>query len=372
MPAKKAATETVDPKDRRIDGLVKANETKDAEIRRIRRELGATSQENERLAKELDLIRHIESVTHSPELIKLPPKRNGKPQWHATPIFVSSDLQAGEVVKAEALHGFNAYDNAIARLRFRHTAESVVLMTRDGMPQYAYDGIVVVLNGDPISNNIHEELQETNQGTVLETVDFAIDEHIAMLDLFLKAFPKVHVVATPSNHGRFHKKTPHKEQARNSFDWLIAKVLKRHFRGNDRITFHISDAADAQFKVYETTFHCEHGHTIKGYGDGVAGIAPAMARATMKRRNRDLAMGRPADYYIYSHFHQLTHGTNWTLNGSYVGYTEYPYDLALGVQKPQQALLMAVPRRGISLTVGIDCEAPGERKLWPTAGRNSW
>lgn len=355
-----------------IDDLRAANHKKDRELLRLRRASTASEQEAAKAVKELNFVKNVASAARTPRLYSMPQKRNGDKAWHATPIFVSSDLQAGEVVKPTALHGFNAYDLAIARMRFQHTAESVVLMTRDGMPQYTYDGLAVVLNGDPISNNIHEELQETNQGTVLETVDFAIDEHISMFDLFLQAFPIVDVIETPSNHGRFHKKTPHKEQARNSFDWLIARVLKRHYRNNERIRFHISDSADMQFKIYEQTYHCEHGHTIKGYGDGVAGIAPSMARATMKRRNRDMAMGRPADYYIYSHFHQLTHGTNWVLNGSYIGYTEYPYDLALPVQPPQQALLMAVPGRGVSLTLAIDCEAPGERKLWASAGRNAW
>lgn len=358
------------PEQRRIDKLVAANEAKDLEVRRLRRVNAATEKALQESTKELDMVHKIQTAPRQVRHFKMPPKKTEA--WHATPIFVSSDLQAGEVIQASALHGFNAYDLAIARLRFQYAAESVVKMTRDAMPQYVYDGIVVVLNGDPVSNNIHEELQETNQGTVLETVMFATDEHIGMLDLFLEAFAKVLVIATPSNHGRTHKKTPHKGQARSSYDWLIAKTLQRHYEGNDRIAFQISDANEEQFRIYDKVYSAEHGHWIKGAGDGVAGIGPSMGRAKMRRAQRDQGMGRPVDEYIFSHFHQLVYGNGWTLNGSYIGYNEYASDLALIVGKPEQALLIATPERGVSLRLSIDCEAPGERKLWPTAGRNSW
>lgn len=365
-----AKKEILTPEERRINSLVAANDAKANELKRVNRALAATEKELEIKNKEIDLIHTVSTAPRNPRLFKMPPKKTDK--WHATALFVSSDLQAGEVIKPENLHGFNAYDLAIARMRFQHTAQSVVKMTRDGMANYAWDGIVVVLNGDPISNNIHEELQETNQGTVLETVLFATDEHIGMLDLFLEAFPKVLVIATPSNHGRTHKKTPHKQQARSSYDWLIAMTLQKHYQSNDRITFQISDANEEQFRIYNKVYSAEHGHWIKGAGDGVAGIGPSMGRAKMRRAQRDQGMGRPVDEYIFSHFHQLVFGNGWTLNGSYIGYNEYASDLALIVGKPEQALLVATPERGVGLRLGIDCEAPGERKLWPTAGRNSW
>lgn len=355
---------------RRINGLVSANEAKTNELKRVNRTLAATEKDLSSAIRELEAIKSFESRPKQSRPFKMPSKKNRA--WHATPIFVSSDLQLGEVIKPGSLHGFNAYDVPIAAKRFQYTAESVVKMTRDGMPNYTYDGLVVVLNGDPISNNIHEELQETNDGTVLETVDYAYELHEAMLALFLETFPKILVVATPSNHGRTHKKTPHKEQSHNSYDWLIAKQLKRRFKDDVRIDFLISDGVEAQFSIYDKVYSAEHGHHIKGYGDGVAGIAPTMARATMKRQARDQAMGRPADHYVYSHFHQLVNGVNWTLNGSYIGFNEMANNLALSVNKPQQALLIPTPERGIGLRLGIDCEVPDERKLWATAGRNSW
>lgn len=361
---------TTTPEQRRIDKLVAANDEKANELKRVNRSKAATEKELEAARKELLIIQSISTAPRQPRHFKMPPKKTDK--WHATPIYVASDLQLGEVVLPGAMHGFNAYDNAIAAGRFRYAAESVIKMTRDGMPKYDYDGIVVVLNGDPISNNIHEELQETNQGTVLETVMLAYELHVAMLRLFLEHFPKVLVIATPSNHGRTHAKTPHKAQARSSYDWLIAKLLQKEFANDSRVHFQISDANEEQFRVYNKVYSAEHGHWIKGAGDGVAGIGPSMGRARMRRQQRDQGMGRPVDEYIFSHFHQLVFGNGWTLNGSFIGYNEYASDLALIVGKPEQALLIATPERGISLRLGIDCEAPGERKLWASAGRNSW
>lgn len=355
---------------KRVAALVSSNETKANELKRVNRAAAATEKELNTVQRELDLIKSIESHPRQKQIFKSPAKKTDK--WHATPIFVSSDLQLGEVVTAGSMHGFNAYDNAIAAMRFQYAAESVVKMTRDGMPKYNYDGLVVVLNGDPVSNNIHEELQETNQGSVLETVNLAYELHEAMLRLFVENYPKVLVIATPSNHGRTHRQTPHKQQARSSYDWLIAKMLQRAFKDDDRVVFQISDANEEQFRVYDKVYSAEHGHWIKGAGDGVAGIGPSMGRARMRRAQRDQGMGRPVDHYLFSHFHQLVFGNGWTLNGSYIGYNEYASDLALIVGKPEQALLVATPERGISLSLGIDCEAPGERKLWPSAGRNSW
>lgn len=302
-----------------------------------------------------------------------PKKRTSKNPWAASLVFVTSDLQLGEVVDPRAVRGYNAYDVRIAQERFRYTAQSVVKMALEGMPNYDYDEIIVVSNGDVINGDVHDSM-ETNEMSPIQQTLLAISEHEAMLRLFATSFKKVRFIVVPGNHDRREgqKKAKYKGEAKDTFTYLMGHVLHDALKDVENLTVEISDSVATLFSVYDQVFSAEHGHRVKGGSDAWAGIMPALARNSMKRAQRDQMMGTPVDHYIYSHYHQLTLGPRFTMSGSYVGLNEMSFAEAMQVQPPMMPLLVVTPERGITLKLSVDCRAPNEEKLYRTAGRNEW
>jgi hypothetical protein len=370
MTAKK---ETLTPQQRRINTLVAANEDKTNELKRVNRALKATE---EALEKKNHLDVFVDSVVtakRSVPVLKRPPARSSKNPWAASLVFVTSDLQMGEVVDPRSVRGFNAYDVRIAQERFRHTARSLVKMAFEGMPTYEYDELIVVSNGDDINGDVHDS-QESNEVGPIEQTLLVISEYEAAIRLYASVFPKVRYILVPGNHDRREgqKKAKFNNESHDTFTYLAGMVLKNSLKDLPNVTVEVSDSVAALFSVYGTVFSAEHGHRVKGGSDAWAGIMPALARNSMKRSLRDQQMGTPVDHYIYSHYHQLTLGPSFTMSGSYVGVNEMSFALALGVQPPMMPLLVVTPERGITTKLSIDCRAPGEEKLFSKVGRNEW
>lgn len=357
----------------KIQELRSANIAKDNRIKAVNRALASTERELEKAQAFNDRIHQITSAERLVPVLQRPAKRTNSNPWSASLVFVTSDLQLGEVVNPKSIRNFNAYDVRIAQERFRHTAQSVVKMALEGMPTYDYDEIVVVSNGDVINGDVHDSM-ESNECSPIEQTLIAISEHEAMLRLFASCFKKVRFIVVPGNHDRREgqKKAKYKNETKDTFTYLMGKVLADSLKDVENLTVGVSDATAALFSVYDVVFSAEHGHRVKGGSDAWAGIMPALARSSMKRSVRDQLMGTPVDHYIYSHYHQLTLGPSFTMSGSYVGVNEMSFAEAMGIQPPMMPLLVVTPERGITLKLSVDCRAPKEEKLYRTAGRNEW
>lgn len=95
------------------------------------------------------------------------------------PTLLLSDLHWGEVVLANEVDGVNEYSTEIARRRLRRVIEKTCDLLRHHVVG-DYPGIVLCLGGDLISGAIHDELEQTNDGTVMQQA----------LDLFEHNLPR--------------------------------------------------------------------------------------------------------------------------------------------------------------------------------------
>ena len=357
----------------KLQTLRNANAEKENKIKALNRSLAATQTALDKANRLNDTVYEVAHRDRLVPVLGRPKKRTKQNPWAASLVFVTSDLQLGEVVDARSVRNYNAYDVRIAQERFRHTAQSVVKMALEGMPAYEYDELVVVSNGDVINGDVHDSM-ETNECSPIEQTLLAISEHEAMLRLFADSFPKVRFIVVPGNHDRREgqRKTKYKNESKDTFTYLMGKVLADSTKDVKSLKVEVSDATAALFSVYDIVFSAEHGHRVKGGSDAWAGIMPALARNSMKRSIRDQIMGTPVDHYIYSHHHQLTLGPTFTMSGSYVGVNEMSFAEAMGIQPPMMPLLLVTPERGITLKLSVDCRAPQEERLYANAGRNEW
>lgn len=285
-------------------------------------------------------------------------KQSKAGKHHGTPWLILSDLHLDEVVNPAEVGNVNAYSRTIAQQRLQATFANAVEVTRRYWSGITYDGIVCPLAGDLYSGEIHEELTQSNEDTILGSVLYWADHLAAGLALLADEFGLVHVPVVVGNHGRRTRKPRAKFRARDNFDWFTGHLLARMFANDKRVTFDVSDAADAYVQSYGHRVCVTHGDQARG-GGGIGGIWPPIMRLDARKRQRAAATNSAYDLLIMGHWHQLTFGPSFVVNGSLKGYDEYASIENFGFEPPQQALFLMTPEHGKTWTAPV---LPMDRK----------
>ena len=310
---------------------------KDAEARasRMERELGILAKVGERSSPPAWLTRTPKKQAHS-----------------ATAWLMLSDLHLDEVVEPDQVMHTNAYNRDIAVQRLERTFQNFLKVTRDNWTSVNYDGAVICLGGDLFSGDIHEELKETNEDTILGSMDFWLDHLAAGLSLVAGEFGAVHVPVVVGNHGRMTRKPRAKFRARSNFDWFMGRALQRMFANDARVTFDVAEAADTLIPCYGQKVMLTHGDQASG-GQGIGGIWPPIMRLDARKRQRQEAVGQGYDLLVLGHWHQLVIGKSFIVNGSLKGQDEYGFTENFGFEQPQQACWLMTPEHGMTWTAPI-------------------
>jgi hypothetical protein len=302
------------------------------------------------LEKEIRLLTSFAERTGPPGWLTKRPR--SKTRHHGTPWLMLSDLHLDEVVYPEQVMGMNAYNREIALARLNKTAHNFVEVTQDYWAGVVYDGTVIVLGGDIFSGDIHEELKETNEDTMLGSVDYWIDPLADVISLAADTFGRVHVPVVPGNHGRTTRRPRAKFRARDNFDWFVGAQLARTFRNDKRITFDLSDSADCLVPSYGHRVMVTHGDQASG-GQGIGGIWPPLMRLDARKRQRQEAVKQGYELLVMGHWHTLTFGPSFIVNGAMKGYDEYAFTQNFGFEPPSQAAWLMTPEHGKTWTAPI-------------------
>jgi hypothetical protein len=201
---------------------------------------------------------------------------------------------------------------------------------------------------------IHEELTETNEGTIFESVVTSVEPIIAGIRLLAARFGRVDINCVVGNHGRRTRKPRAKNRVQDNFDWLIYKLIEREFRGSTAVTVHVAEAPDAHFSVYATRYLLTHGDQFRG-GSGISGAMSPLLLGTARKTRRQVVAGRPHDVMVMGHWHQSIWMPNKGLivGGSVVGYGEFSYLINAEPEPPQCALWLNTPERGITVSAPV-------------------
>lgn len=344
-----ASTKTVDPEKKRL-----------SELRKELFEMRAHMRELEEKAVDIEKVKEI---IHDCKVKQLEPPSWTMPKTTGVntgiPFLFLSDWHWDEVIFAEQVNYVNAFNRKIAIRRAKMCFEKTTDLLINHMAKPDYPHIVVGLGGDMLSGNIHEELRETNEAPIAKSIMNLLENMIAGFDLLVTHFGKVLVYAIPGNHGRFDKKPRFKNKVYDNFEWLFYQLLARHYRGDDRFHFKISDSTDCFFNIYNTTYLMTHGDQFKG-GDGISGIFSPIVRGDAKKRKRYMAMKQMYDILICGHFHQhITPSRGTLVNGSLKGYDEYAMEHNFDFDIPTQAMWLTHPVWGVTARWPIYLEKSG-------------
>ena len=302
-----------------------------------------------------ELIHGAEPKDHSPPDWLM---RNERPRGvHGIPVLFLSDIHFDEVVKASQVGYANSYSREIANRRLKYTFQSAVRLTKHYMREPNFDGFVLALGGDMLSGNIHEELKESNEASINQSIMELTDILIGGIDLLLKEYPQVFVPCVVGNHGRQSFKPRAKGRVHENFEWLIYEYLRRRYANEKRIKFLIPEGADAEFSLYGRNYLLTHGDQFRG-GTGISGLYTPLMLGMARKQRRNQAIGKPFDVMMCGHWHTYVHTNQLIVNGSVKGVDEYSYQGNFGAEPPQQALWIDHPRNGTTFRMPVLCE-PG-------------
>ncbi len=307
----------------------------------------------EQLEQHISLNEAFFTATPKPPKWLAPKGRTNKGD-QATVCAMLSDTHFDEVVNPAEVHGLNAYNRQIAEGRLQRFFERVVTIPRDHFAGPAYDGVVLFLGGDLISGDIHDELVQTNEDTVIGTCLHWSARIAAGIEMLAEHYDNVHVASVCGNHGRRSRKERAKLRARDSFDWLLAHMTQRAVR-SENVTWLIPEEADARVQVQNTRYLLTHGNLGFGGGGGIAGAWTPIVRGDLRRRQREAFAGDPYDILLVGHWHTYRTGGEFVLNGSLKGVDEYAYTHAFGLEPPKQALWLDTPNYGPFAHTPIFC-----------------
>lgn len=260
----------------------------------------------------------------------------------AVGLIHTSDWHAGEVVNGDEIGGLNSYDPDVFRRRIRRMFSAAIEI----LPRWAADcdlrGVVLAVNGDLISGDIHDELKRTNAITAHEQVYLAADEACAGIRRLRDAFGKVMAVFTSGNHGRTTDKSHAKRNAALSYDAMIGEMVRRHFEGDDAVTVIVAGGPDAVYSLLGWNVLQTHGDAMgSGGGMGFAGPSLPITRGAKKVQWQAALTEQRYNVMLTAHYHTRSNPYGDVYgNGSIVGYNEYANRIRAGFEAPQQWLLL--------------------------------
>lgn len=316
----------------------------------LRRQLDRADERIIELEGDLEFHDAIAGSTVEPPRWLTPKKAKGG--HRATLVAMLSDTHFDEVVNPDEVGGLNAYDRDIATLRLKAWAEGIITLARHYLTGVEYDGIVVMMGGDIYSGNLHD-LAETNADTVFGSLLYWTEQLGAAFEMLAGEFGRLHVPVVVGNHGRMTRKPRTKLRARDNLDWITGHMVARQL-GSDTITFDVPDSTDAWVPVYDTMHLLTHGDQVTG-GGGIGGIWPPVMRMKARKAERYSAEGFTFDTMCIGHFHQtiLAAEQGLIVNGSLKGYDEYAAVSNFRPEKPQQAMWLVTPERGITISAPV-------------------
>lgn len=339
--------------EKRVATLERLNQDRTNELKRLKRELGAAELTVAELQQKLDRYASIKPADMKVPAWLRPTKKSKR--HRATAVLMLSDLHLDEVVELDEMDGMNAYNRGIAEERLAQVINSTVKLSRDYVAGVDFDGIVVALLGDIITGDIHEELARTNEAPVPATIVHWVPILASALVELADQFGKVHVACVAGNHDRTTYKTPKKKRMESSFAWIVYNWLADTLRHDSRITFGISTAPEQLVEVYGTRFLLAHGDAFRSAG-GVGGLYPSLLKWLLRKHQVYSQAGRDFHYALLGHWHQLLWGQDFMVNGSLKGYDEYAKEGGFQFERPQQALFIVTPERGVVQRLPVHAE----------------
>lgn len=270
----------------------------------------------------------------------------------ATAGVVLSDWHIGELVDPSTINDLNSFNLKIAEERIQRVFQRTVFFIETYRDVADIDELVVALLGDLITGYIHEELLESSEISPTEAIIFLREQICGGLDFLLKeaGVKRIRVPTAFGNHGRTTPKKRISTGYKNSYEWMLYKLLERDYRNDPRVEFQVTNSIHCWTEVQGYKIRSHHGDSIL-YQGGVGGITIPVNKAVAQWNKSQRAY-----LDLFGHYHQfLPHWSSWICNSSLIGYNAWALFIKAEFQPPSQTFFVIDREHGLVECKPIFC-----------------
>jgi hypothetical protein len=259
-------------------------------------------------------------------------------------VLMLSDWHVGEVVEADEIEGFNEFNWAITQRRVSYLIKKYKEWTKLWEALGTLNEIVVIVNGDMVSGDIHEELKVTNEFPVpVQCVrsGYLLADAIHKLSQEFENIRVEYVV--PGNHDRLTRKPQFKKGGYNSYSYIVGKIAEERCRLLGNVEFNVYPMIKKLIDIGNTKYLVEHGNNIRGWsGFPWYGAERQVSREAQARMHM---MDKQFHKIVIGHFHVPMNAARFLVNGSLSGTNEFDHGCGRHCDPCQTAWLVH-PRYG--------------------------
>jgi hypothetical protein len=302
------------------------------------------------LQKEIEVYKDLED--YKPRINFIQEPSNAK-RGEATAIVQWSDWHLDEEVKPGLVGGLNEYNQRVAQARSEKLFENTIKLTDTQRSSVDVQNMVLHFGGDFITNFLHPENEQTNTMGPMEAMEFAIDRLCTGISYLRKhgRFKNIIIVTNRGNHGRITDKMQYSNDYALNLETPIYCAVKREFRNDKNISWHINQGAISYFDVYGRTLRFLHGHQIR-YKGGIGGLTIPLIKAILRWNET-----KKAFYTFICDKHTYSNPTpDSQVNGSLVGFNAMANELGCVFQPPLQSFTLLDSKRGVTIKAPIFCQ----------------
>jgi len=327
----------------KTEELKRKNKELESRLQMYRREHGKLQVFFDEVIGSIDPFKELEPVV-IPGVVK-----RGTP---VSPVLHITDVHMGAVQDPNEIEGFNAYSPEIADSRMAEVTERWLKWASFQMKAYRMNEASIIITGDLISGDIHEELKTTNAFPApvqVARVSELISRQIAVIAPYFKAVT-VHFISE-DNHSRLTKKPQAKEAGMNSLNYLVGIMTKAYIAHLSNVEFNIYPMNEKVISVNDRLYLITHGHTIRGwmgvpwYGVERKVGKEALARMQIIMQEFERAKDIGFHKYVFGHFHTPIDTPLYSCGASLQGTDAYDHQ-AGRYANPGLSAWLAHPRHG--------------------------
>lgn len=235
-----------------------------------------------------------------PAIIKMNMVNSGKCSGKYHNVLPISDLHFGEVVQPNVAFGYNKYNPDIAIHRLEKLFEDNYRFAT----MYGCDYLHILLLGDLISGEIHDELRATNAYTAPKCVSVLNSALTGIILSYAKLYKFVKISCVVGNHSRTGKKLQSKNRSQDNYEHIIYSTLKDRCEAeaNNIVVEFDDEAAVLMTTVGNQTWMLEHGDRYNG-----STAAAGAINTVLRKIGNDLRRNH-ADVAIMGHWHTGAEG----------------------------------------------------------------
>lgn len=224
-----------------------------------------------------------------------------------------TDSHCGAIQIADEIEGFNAFDYETCRTRQMNYVSRFLNWVEVHRGAYKIDECSVIVTGDLISGDIHEELRVTNEFPAPVQCVRSGEILAWQIAMLAPEFKKVSVhFVVDDNHSRLTKKPQAKESGLNSLNYVVGHIASIYTSKHDNVEFNIYPQHEKVVSVLSRQYLIMHGHGLPQYfGVPWYGIERRAGRESTARmqdimtHNDIVKRAKEIGYHklVFGHFH---------------------------------------------------------------------